>query len=90
MGLTADLERLKHLLLEEHLAETTSSSQDPWLRRAAEAAASLAWLTPYPLLVLPILLDEKAKEARLQAERQSDIQNRSETILPFSVLEPVD
>jgi hypothetical protein len=56
---------------------------DVWA--CGEAAASLAWLTPYPLLILPVLLEEKAREARRQAQRQSDIQNRSETILPLVV-----
>ena len=82
---TAELERLKRRLLQEQLARSTNLSEHAWLRRAGEAAASLAWLTAYPLLVLPVLLEEKAKEARLQAERQSDIQNRSETILPLVV-----
>jgi hypothetical protein len=82
---TAALERLKGRLLQEQLARSTNLREHAWLRRAGEAAASLAWLTPYPLLVLPVLLEEKAKEARLQAERQLDIQNRSETILPLVV-----
>ena len=82
---TAELERLKRRLLQEQLARSTNFREHQWLRRAGEAAASLAWLTPYPLLVLPVLLEEKAKEARLQADRQSDIQNRSETILSLVV-----
>ena len=82
---TAALERLKGRLLQEQLARSTNLREQAWLRGAGEAATSLAWLTPYPLLVLPVLLEEKAREARLQAERQSDIQNRSETILALMV-----
>jgi hypothetical protein len=71
------LEELKERLLRE----TTWVGSDPrnwtWLRRAAEDAASLAWATPYPLLVLPELFSELAAEARAQSERQRDILRRS-------------
>jgi len=82
---TAELERLKGRLLQDQFARSTDLREYVGLRRAGEAATSLAWLTPYPLLVLPVLLEEKAKEARQEAERQSNIKNRSETILRLMV-----
>jgi hypothetical protein len=51
------------------------------LQQAASEAASLAWTTPYPLLVIPILLEEKALAARLRTVRQSQIQTRSQEIV---------
>src|SRR5262245_28096434 len=71
------LEELKQRLLHE----TTSAKCDPVtlsrLRRAAEDAASLAWTTPFPLLVLPELFSEKAEEACIRSQRQRDIRQRS-------------
>ena len=49
--------------------------------RAAAEAATLAWMTPYPLLVLPVLLEEKLHTARLEAERQKEIRGRSQVLM---------
>lgn len=71
------LEELKQRLL----LETTSARCEPGtlsrLRRAAEDAASLAWTTPFPLLVLPELFSEKAEEACTRSQRQREIRQRS-------------
>ena len=71
------LEELKQRLLQE----TTIARSDPatlsCLRRAAEEAASVAWTTPFPLLVLPELFAEKAAEACIRSQRQRDIRLRS-------------
>ena len=45
--------------------------------RAANDAAALAWTTPYPLLLFPVLLEEKAAAGRIQALRQKGIRQRS-------------
>jgi hypothetical protein len=37
----------------------------------------VAWFTPFPLLVFPTLLEEKAAIARRQLQRQRDIRQRS-------------
>jgi hypothetical protein len=73
------LEHLKERLLEEKLREYPDSYL--CLRRAAEEAASLAWITPCPLLVLPVLLAEKLDQANRQAQRQREIRNRSRAIM---------
>ena len=78
------LERLKGRLLEERLRECPDSIVHRYLRRAAEEAASLAWITPWPLLVLPVLLAEKFDQACRQAQRQREIRNRSRAIMVFA------
>ena len=72
-----ELEDLKQRLLKEWLHELENSSLIPVVRRAANEAASLAWLTPYPLLVFPALLEEKSREAVERAERQTRIRRNS-------------
>ena len=53
-----EFERLKNRLLAEQLAGATPELNAP-LRRAANEAAALAWVTFYPLLVFPVLFEEK-------------------------------
>ena len=73
----AALEELKQRLLLEFARATSDSASLSCLRRAAEVAASLAWTTPSPLLVLPELFAEKAAEACVRSQRQQDIRQRS-------------
>jgi hypothetical protein len=70
---TLELERLRECLLYEHTRVVSDAKVQTWLKRAAEEAASIAWATPYPFLVLPILLDEKLSDARRKAEVQKSI-----------------
>ena len=79
-----ELEKLKNGLLTRELARTTSLTQKVGLRRAANDAAALAWLTPYPLLLLPVLFEEKARAARLKADRQALIRERSNELLALA------
>ena len=72
------LEVLKARLLDEQLAAAKEPELRRRLRLAAEESASLAWTTPIPLLALPELLAEKAREALRQFERQRCIQERSQ------------
>ncbi|MEI9961869.1 MAG: hypothetical protein WDM76_12280 [Limisphaerales bacterium] len=66
-------ERLKSQLLARQLAEATAPELTPPLRRAANEAAALAWVTLFPLLVFPVLFEEKTEAAVRQAERQARI-----------------
>ena len=75
------LDQLKRRLLLEFLGELTAPRLNGYVRRAANEAAALAWVTPYPLLVFPGLFEEKAGAALLQAERQEDIRQRSLELL---------
>jgi hypothetical protein len=76
-ALENELDALKARLLREELARAAEPALNPLLRRAANEAASLAWFTPFPLLVFPLLLEEKAEAARRQEARQRQIRRRS-------------
>ena len=68
-----ELARLKGRLLRRFTAETNNPVLQERLRQAAVEAESLAWLSPCPLLVLPVLLEEKVREVRLHAMRQGQL-----------------
>jgi hypothetical protein len=68
-----EFERLKNRLLTEKLLATAQPELNPAIRRAANDAAALAWVTFYPLLVFPTLFEEKTRTAVRQAERQARI-----------------
>jgi hypothetical protein len=72
---------LKRRLLTEWLNRAESAEELALFRRAANEAAAIAWLTPYPLLVLPLLFEEKARRASAQAKRQRQIRSRSRQLL---------
>ena len=76
-----ELERLKSRLLRERLAANTDPELNIPLRRAANEAAALAWITAAPLLVFPGLFEEKARAALFQAARQEYILERSRELL---------
>ena len=75
------LERLKDRLLREYLYEEAETRAYGYVRRAANEAAALAWVTRFPLLLFPALFEEKARAARLQAERQESVRQRSLELL---------
>ena len=75
-----ELERLKHRLLFKSL-RTTDWRFNTHVRRAANEAAALAWVTPYPLLVFPELFEEKVDTVLFQARRQDDVRRRSRELL---------
>jgi hypothetical protein len=68
-----NFEHLKAGLVKQLLGETSNASAHKTLNLAANEAAALAWTTPYPLLVLPALLSEKASEVRQHRLRQEQI-----------------
>lgn len=74
-------EALKGKLLAARLEEVWDAELNSHLRRAANEAAALAWVTPYPLLVFPVLFDEKANLALNHVERQTEIRQRSRELL---------
>ena len=51
------MDRLKERLLAAELARTTNLEMNVLLRRAANDAVALVWLTPFPLLLLPALFE---------------------------------
>ena len=56
-----EFERLKNRLLTETLLATARPELNAAIRRAANEAAALAWVTFYPLLVFPALFEEKLR-----------------------------
>jgi hypothetical protein len=71
-----EFERLKDLLLAQQLTQAPAPGRSPPLRRAANEAAALAWVTPFPMLVFPVLFEEKIEAAVRQAGRQARIYSR--------------
>lgn len=76
-----ELERLKGRLLRATLENVASPSLIPFIRRAANEAAALAWLEPHPLLVFPTLFEEKTSAARKQHHKQNLIRSRSQVLV---------
>lgn len=76
-----EFEKLKGRLLRRLLDDAIQPELNTPLRRAANDAAALAWTTSFPLLFFPALLEEKARCARLQLQKQSYVRLRSETLL---------
>jgi hypothetical protein len=75
-----ELEVLKAILLEERL-ENAWGEETEALRRAANDAAALAWLTPFPTLVFPELFEERAARAIAVADRQAEVRKTSRELL---------
>jgi hypothetical protein len=72
-SLESEFERLKNSLLADHLAAVERPELTVALRRAANEAAALAWVTFYPLLVFPVLFEEKIRTALRHDERQERV-----------------
>jgi hypothetical protein len=68
-----DFERLKNRLLADRLDEIERPELNAVVRRAANEAAALAWMTFLPLLIFPALFEEKTAAALRHAERQAHI-----------------
>jgi hypothetical protein len=75
------LDQFKDWLLKRAAVPSANPDLMTRYQYAATEAATLAWMTPYPLLVLPVLLEEKLASARLHAERQKQIRGKSECIM---------
>ncbi|MBL9166950.1 MAG: hypothetical protein JNN07_04350 [Verrucomicrobiales bacterium] len=67
------LGKLKDQMLGGMLSKTSDPALQARYRWAAEDAAALAFVTPWPNLFFPVLFAEKATEAQLRAKRQSRI-----------------
>lgn len=81
VALENDFERLKHRLLTDRLGSLKRPELNTVVRRAANEAAALAWVTFHPLLVFPALFEEKTAAALRHAERQARIFASSRELL---------
>jgi len=75
------LEGLKRRLLADRLNEVWDPEFNSLVRRAANEAAAIAWATPFPVLVFPVLFEEKINAGAARAARQSSIRDRSRELL---------
>ena len=80
-GLKAEFFQLKQRLLHQFLHTAERPELRPQVDRAANEAAAVAWLTPYPLLVFPGLFEEKTRAALDQEAYQEQVLLRSQEIL---------
>jgi hypothetical protein len=76
-----ELDSLKARLLKDLLGRMPQLDAATPMRRAANEAAALAWLTPFPLLVFPTLFEERARQLKLQLGKQSRVRARSEGLI---------
>ncbi len=72
-NLESEFEQLKNRLLAERLAAPAKPELTAPLRRAANEAAAIAWVSLFPLLVFPALFEEKSQAAERQVRRQARI-----------------
>ena len=80
-NLETQFEQLKSQLLAERLAAVAQPELTATLRRAANDAAALAWVSRYPLLVFPALFEEKSRVAERQTKRQARIYANSRELI---------
>ena len=80
-ALETELDQLKERLLGPLLNASADPAQGAPLRRAANEAAGLAWMTPFPLLFFPVLLEEKVRAAQRQEARQRQIRRQTGGLL---------
>jgi hypothetical protein len=70
-SLRSGIQGIKESVMREFDSPTREQAQ--MLRLALNEAEALAWQTPYPHLLFPVLAQEKAQSARQWAERQLDV-----------------
>ncbi len=75
------LEVLKNRLLREVLSATQEAGLLAPVRRAANEAAALAWMEPFPLLVFPELFAEKILTANSRVRQQRHVRTRTARLL---------
>lgn len=74
-------EQLKARLLNPVLNHASDPTLRHQLRLAANEAAAVAWTTPYPLLVLPMLLEEKADRVHSYTRRQEQVEQSTHQLV---------
>jgi len=84
-GIETELEMLKAQVLHRLICEKPETVFRIPLQRAVGDASALAWLTPYPLLLFPVLAEEKAESAVRRIRRQHEIRRRSEALVYAAV-----
>ena len=71
-----ELEALKVRLVVEQQRAGSDPDVQSWFARAADEAASIACATTYPLLVFPMLLQEKIEDAERKGRIKRQVYGR--------------
>ena len=72
-------------LVKDCLGETRNPIVRGGIHRAANEAAALSWTTSYPLLVMPALFHEKAREARRRLDKQQIVSMQTERLIAVAI-----
>jgi len=72
----ARFNQLTEQLIQKLVAEVQDLLPENMVRQAVTEAEALAWSTPFPLLFLPVLAEEKVLTARRWASHQTEILER--------------
>src|SRR5258708_1450409 len=67
-------------IIQKRVGEVKDMLPEPLVRRAVMDAEALAWSTPFPLLFLPALVEEKVSTAREWADRQQQVLERQRAL----------
>lgn len=68
-----EFEKLQKRLLKEVLSEKSDPSLRLLMKQAVNEAAGVAWLTPFPMLFFPVLVEELAEKAARQERKQREV-----------------
>ncbi|MDB6015755.1 MAG: hypothetical protein JWR19_244 [Pedosphaera sp.] len=79
-NLAAKCNLLKNKVIQKVVKDYSGSVPARLIKQAVVEAEALAWSTPYPMLFLPALAEEKVLSARQRAERQRQILERSNRV----------
>ena len=82
--LESRFQTLHDQLLNEVLEAAPVARAEELVKRAATEAAGLAWTTPYPTLVFPVLFAEIESNLRVRARRQDRIASQSRGLLELA------
>jgi hypothetical protein len=77
--------KLQRRLVQSRLVSTRKLAHRQEVERVAIEAAAVAWTTPFPLLLMPELFEEKVQLAEQRADLQADIQERSHSFAELTL-----
>lgn len=78
-------QQLEKRLWQEVVRKAGEPQTVTFLQHAAREAAAMAWMTPFPLLFYPLLLQEKTQEAETLMQKQREVSEKSQWIVSLAV-----
>ncbi len=85
-NLAAQFNQLKDRLLQRLASEVNLEVPGDLLNRSMVEAEALAWSTPFPLLFLPVLAEEKVQGASQWVARQRQIRQHQQQAVLWRVI----